>query len=602
MAIDAAIRPPIHHTATTATTTDSGAIGHVRRASPTGPPRVYPSRATRSASSKLDRLAAPVWTHGPNIPTIATTPPAVTVPIAIDRPGPARTGIPHSVWSARAGIRPRIDRAIDRAIDRSPALPWRSVRAPNHLVASADHLATSAGVATFHDGGNAVDAAIATNAVLAVTAPHLCGMGGDLFAIVHREDPAGETEVVALNASGRAGSGADPAAMRAEGLSAMPFKLDVRSVTVPGCVDGWMALHARFGSLPIERLLAPARALAADGFPASPLLVASLGRLDQPSRVQLGRARRAGHPAGARVRRPGVALALAALARGGRDSFYGGAFGDGLIELGDGLFVADDLATSQATWEQPLTTSAFGVDLHTIAPELAGLSDPRGLSPRGAPRPARRSGRPAVGASPDRGRHRGRFRPARRPPRRRRRSGSCSPRSTPGSISSIRSERRRASSPTNDGDTTYLCTAGVDRAGVRMGVSLIQSNASGFGSHLVEPTTGINLHNRGIGFHLAAGHPAELAPGRRPPHTLSPALASRRGALAAVFGTMGGDAQPQILLQVATRLFRHRQSPATAINAGRWALHGPATGFDTWTAPDRIGVSVEGHAPAVVGP
>ena len=135
------------------------------------------------------------------------------------------------------------------------------MRAPNHLVASADHLATSAGVATFHDGGNAVDAALATNAVLAVTAPHLCGMGGDLFAIVHREDPSGRTEVTALNASGRAGSGADPAAMRADGLTAMPFKLDIRSVTVPGCVDGWMALHDRFGSIPIERLLAPARSL-----------------------------------------------------------------------------------------------------------------------------------------------------------------------------------------------------------------------------------------------------------------------------------------------------------------------------------------------------
>ncbi len=470
------------------------------------------------------------------------------------------------------------------------------MRAPNHLVASADHLATSAGVATFHDGGNAVDAALATNAVLAVTAPHLCGMGGDLFAIVHREDPSGRTEVAALNASGRAGSGADPAAMRADGLTAMPFKLDIRSVTVPGCVDGWMALHERFGSIPIERLLAPARALAADGFPASPLLVASLGRLDQRSREQLGELAEQATRAGARVRRPGLALALAALARGGRDSFYGGAFGEGLMALGDGLFVDDDLATSQATWEQPLTTSAFGVDLHTIAPNSQGYltlgacrladrldlpddpDDPRwahllieAATAAGFDRPDvlhdRADGRMLLAAidarldlvDPDRASTRG--------------------------------------LPTAAGDTTYLCTAGTDRRGVRMGVSLIQSNASGFGSHLVEPTTGINLHNRGIGFHLAAEHPAELAPGRRPPHTLSPALASREGALAAVFGTMGGDAQPQILLQLATRLFRHRQSPATAINAGRWALHGPATGFDTWTAPDHIGVSVEGHAP-----
>ncbi len=120
-----------------------------------------------------------------------------------------------------------------------------------------------------------------------------------------------------------------------------------------------------------------------------------------------------------------------------------------------------------------------------------------------------------------------------------------------------------------------------------MGVSLIQSNASGFGSHLVEPNTGINLHNRGLGFNLVAGHPAEFGPRRRPPHTLSPALATRAGRLAAVFGTMGGDAQPQILLQLLTRLFHHGQSPAVAVNAGRWVLDGPVTGFDTWTGDER---------------
>ena len=384
--------------------------------------------------------------------------------------------------------------------------------------------------------------------------------------------------------------------MRAEGLSAMPFKLDVRSITVPGCVDGWMALHARFGSVPIERLLAPARALAADGFPASPLLVASLGRLDQPSRAHLGELAEQATRPGARVRRPGVALALAALARGGRDSFYRGAFGDGLIELGEGQFVAGDLATSQATWEPPLSASAFGVDLHTIAPNSQGYLT------LGACRLAERLDLPDDPDDPrwahlliEAATAAGFDRPDALHDRADGRALLAAIDARLDLVDPRRASRRLL--PTNDGDTTYLCTAGVDRAGVRMGVSLIQSNASGFGSHLVEPTTGINVHNRGIGFHLAAGHPAELAPGRRPPHTLSPALASRQGALAAVFGTMGGDAQPQILLQIATRLFGHRQSPATAINAGRWALHGQATGFDTWTAPDRIGVSVEGHAP-----
>jgi gamma-glutamyltranspeptidase/glutathione hydrolase len=131
-----------------------------------------------------------------------------------------------------------------------------------------------------------------------------------------------------------------------------------------------------------------------------------------------------------------------------------------------------------------------------------------------------------------------------------------------------------------------------------MGVSLIQSNASGFGCNLVEPNTGINLHNRGIGFNLTPGHPAEFGPGRRPPHTLSPALVTRDGRLAAVIGTMGGDAQPQILLQLLTRILHHGQSPAVAISAPRWALDGPVTGFDTWTGAGGPSIGVEAHAPA----
>ena len=141
--------------------------------------------------------------------------------------------------------------------------------APNGLVCSVDHLASTAGVAMLRAGGTAADGAIAANAVLAVVAPHLCGMGGDLFAIVHQGGPP---EV--LNASGRAGSGADPDRLRAEGHSVMPFRDDVRSAPVPGCVDGWLALHERHGRLALPEVLAPAVGYARDGFPASPLLAA----------------------------------------------------------------------------------------------------------------------------------------------------------------------------------------------------------------------------------------------------------------------------------------------------------------------------------------
>jgi len=130
-----------------------------------------------------------------------------------------------------------------------------------------------------------------------------------------------------------------------------------------------------------------------------------------------------------------------------------------------------------------------------------------------------------------------------------------------------------------------------------MAVSLIQSNAAGLGSHLVEPNTGINLHNRGLGFNLSPGHPAEFGPRRRPPHTLLPAMATRDGELVGVFGTMGGDAQPQIVLQLIVRLFHHGQSAADAVNAGRWSLRGASTGFDAWVAPDDLTLAIEGQAP-----
>lgn len=472
----------------------------------------------------------------------------------------------------------------------SPAtdrLPHNSVRGLRHLVASADQLASRAGDLIFARGGNAVDAAIATNAAIAVTGPHLCGLGGDLFALVHTPDG-----VVALNSSGRAGSGADAAALRAAGHTEMPFRHDARVVTVPGCVDGWVALHARFGSLPLAELLAPAIDLAEHGFAAGPLLVGAASRLDPVGRDRLREIASQATHAGAVVRRPGVARALRAVAEQGRSGFYEGEFGDGLLRLGAGLYTEADLARSQADWVDPLTASMFGVDVHTIPPNSQGyltlgggiLADGIDLPDPDDERWAHLLAECAKLAGHDRPdvlhEHA---------------DGDALLRSIAGRAHLL--DRERAGDyrvNAGPGDTTYLCTAEADG----LAVSLIQSNASGFGSLLVEPNTGINLHNRGLGFNLVEGHPGEFAPGRRPPHTLSPALATRGTALAGVFGTMGGDAQPQILLQVAARLFHHGESPADAIAAGRWALSGPATGFDTWTAPDVPVVEVEGHAPA----
>lgn len=445
----------------------------------------------------------------------------------------------------------------------------------------------------FARGGNAVDAAIATNAAIAVTGPHLCGMGGDLFALVHVD---GET--FALNASGRAGSGADPEALRNEGRTDMPFRLDIRSVTVPGCVDGWAALHERFGSLPLTTILDPAIRLANDGFPASPLMIGALHQASDEGRSNLSELADQATSRARRVRRPGVAAALAGVAFGGRSNFYEGAFGEGLLAMGNGLFTKADLATVQADWHTPLSTDAFGVTLHTIGPNS------QGYLALGGGRLASRLDLP-TDPDDDRWAHllieaataAGRDRPGQLHEHA---DGNELLDEIDGRFDEIDEERASGRwTPSGDGDTTYLCTAGRSADGREMAVSLIQSNASGFGSHLVEANTGINLHNRGMGFSLEEGHPAEFGPGRRPPHTLLPMAATRDdGSLAGVLGTMGGDAQPQIVLQIASRLFHYRESPARAIGAGRWALIGAETGFDTWTSARGPGVSIEGHAPA----
>jgi gamma-glutamyltranspeptidase / glutathione hydrolase len=454
------------------------------------------------------------------------------------------------------------------------------------MVASADQAATQAGMAAIARGGNAVDAAIAANAALAVTAPHLCGLGGDLFALVHTGH-----SVVGLNASGRAGSGADPDRLRAEGHAVMPFRHDIRSVTVPGCVDGWVMLHERFGALPLAEVLDPAVRLAEGGFAASPLLVGSLSMVDDMARANLDDLAHQAVRTGTRVRRLGVGRVLRSIASSGRHGFYGGEFGDGLLRLAGEEITEADLDRRQADWVEPLGTDALGLELHTMPPNSQGyltlgasrLASNLDLPDPDDPRWVHLLVEAATAAGHDRpdALHEGA-------------DGAALLAAIDQRMAMVdRTVASGRDAPAHPGDTTYLCTA--DDQG--MAVSLIQSNASGFGSWLVEPTTGINLHNRGLGFSLIAGHPAEYGPGRRPPHTLSPALATRRGTLAAVFGTMGGDAQPQILLQVAVRLFLHGQSPARAIGAARWALRGENTGFDTWTSAGGRYVVLEGHAP-----
>jgi gamma-glutamyltranspeptidase / glutathione hydrolase len=470
--------------------------------------------------------------------------------------------------------------------------PFATHYASAGLVCSVDHVASGAGLAMLAAGGTAADAAIAAGAVLTVTTPHMCGMGGDLFALVHHERGAPEV----LNASGRAGSGADPDRLRAEGHQRMPYRGDIRSVPVPGCVDGWLALHERFGHLPLAQVLEPAIRLAGEGFAISALLAAMLPLVREVTGAEdfFG----SGPPRpGDVVRRPGTARALTAIVEGGRSGFYGGEFGEGLLALGRGEYSPADLASSCAAWVEPLGLSVWGHDVWTVPPNSQGYltssaawiasglelpEDPLAeMWPHLLVEAARQAGadRPAVLHEHADGAQL--LSPGRLAPRR-------------AAVS-----RERASNlptPTHGGDTIYLCAVD-DR---RMGVSLIQSNAADFGCHLAEPGTGTFLHNRGIGFSLEPGHPAAYGSHRRPPSTLSPALVTRPdGTLRAVLGTMGGDAQPQILLQLLARLIPARQRPGTVVSSPRWVLapHGESVGFDTWSDLASIGVDVESRAP-----
>ncbi len=455
--------------------------------------------------------------------------------------------------------------------------PYSTRHAAGAMVCTVSELATEAGIGALRAGGSAADGAIAAGAVLAVTHQHQNGLGGDLLALVHRD---GDARPAALNASGRAGSGADPARLRAAGHTTLPVSGEVCCATVPGCVDGWIALHERFGRLPLETLLQPASRCAAEGFAASSSLAAATEQLAGVRGADDYTARQPVR-AGRVLRRPGVARALASIAAEGRRGFYLGEFGKALIELGAGEYTAADLSRDQADWVEPLAVDAFGRRLWSLPPNSQGyllLSAAAIASEFELPEPEDPEWAHlliectrAVAQDRDQVWHEG---------------SSGEPLIAPGRIAAMRDgiTARRSPQPASSpvpGGTTAICVIDSDR----LAVSMLQSNYVGWGSMLFVPRLGIALHNRGSSFSLEAGHPALYSPGRRPPHTLAPTLVTGGGgALESVLCTRGGDLQPQILLQLLTRVYRSRQSPGEAMAGGRWALAGET-------------VELEGHAP-----
>jgi gamma-glutamyltranspeptidase/glutathione hydrolase len=467
-------------------------------------------------------------------------------------------------------------------------------------VVAPHHLATTAGLAVLRAGGSAVDAAIATNAVLAVVFGEACGIGGDAFWLIWDEATAGQH---ALNGSGRAPAAADAAALRAGGLARLPFRGPL-TITVPGAVRSWGDAHARFGRLPWADLLAPAIELAAGGFAADE----PFGRSVEASAAVFARElgpgadgwastyRPHGRPwrPGERVRLPALAGTLDRLAAAGADDFYEGDVAArqvaGLAAAGSPVAAAD-LATHGSTWGTPLAMPYRGATATTHPPNSSGvvalevLNVLRALEPPLPAAFAPADGGATAGADlrwvhlgieatklalADRDAHLSDPAFVDVPVDR-----LLDPDYGSGLAGGIDPERAAAPPPSRaprGGGTAWLGV--VDGAG--NAVSLIESNYAGFGSGVVDPATGIAYQNRGSYFSLDDDHPNVLAPGKRTLHTLLPGMLFRAGRPWVVHGSMGGDAQPAIYAQVVSALVDGGVDVATAVGGPRWSAVPPA--------------------------
>lgn len=488
---------------------------------------------------------------------------------------------------------------------RSPVLARRG------MVATSQPLAAMAGLRMLIVGGNAVDAAVATAAALAVVEPMSTGIGGDAFALIWMDR---EKQVRALNGSGRAPAAASLDEVLRQGYASIPNESPY-AVSVPGTVDAWQTTLDSYGTMSLADVLKPAIAYAEEGYAVSPVVAYQWGEsfdrlARRPSGQEMllgGRAPRAGEM----MRLPELGAVLRDIADGGPDAFYRGPLADRIaafVQSEGGWLSTEDLASHTSTWDEPISTDYRGVTVWECPPNGQGLVallamnimegyDVAGMgfqSPEtyhhmveairlGFADGLRYIADPAAVAVPTSellsksyaAERRGLIRPDRAMP----------------SVSFGRVPAYH--------DTVYItCADGDGNA-----CSFINSLFQGFGTGLVVPGTGIALQNRAALFSLDAEHPNALAPGRRPFHTIIPAMATRDGELWLSFGVMGGFQQPQGHLQVLANMLDYGLDPQEALNALRFSV-----GLDGTVALEE-GVSTEvarglvrrGHAVGVVG-
>jgi gamma-glutamyltranspeptidase/glutathione hydrolase len=448
------------------------------------------------------------------------------------------------------------------------------VQGADGVVVSPHALSTQAGLAMLEAGGNAVDAALAVNAVQGVVAPETCGIGGDLFALVWDQ---GYKAPQALDAAGWAGSNSSPAELRNEGLTSIP-KRHPGSVTIPGCVAGWQALHDRMGTLDLGQILRPAIRLAEEGFPASNELARVTRALEGDLRQHAGGAQvlvsgRA-PKRGDLVARPNLGRTLRSVAGNGASAFYEGRVAAAISEAVSGRITPDDLAGYRPDWVEPARLEVFGLTGWTIPPSSQGYLTLAALAVfetlmHGSIPPEPMWSHLAIEAYRSVAWERDDLLADR----------ASAPQTWQQLLAKDRLAGRAAavdpdaagtwpSSIAGPGGTAYMCA--IDGDG--MAISLMQSNFSGLGTGIGAGDAGMILHNRGGGFNLIAGHPNELQPGRRPLHTLSPTLWTEAGRLHTLLGTRGGHQQPQLVSQVAANLFARGHPPGAAQSLPRWTI------------------------------
>jgi gamma-glutamyltranspeptidase / glutathione hydrolase len=460
--------------------------------------------------------------------------------------------------------------------------PGRSTAYAEHGMAATSHpAATLTALDVLRAGGNAVDAAVAAMAVHCVVEPGMTGIGGDCFVLLGRPDG----EVVALNGSGRAPAAATAGLLAEQGVTSLDGS--VHAITVPGAVDAWARLLAAHGSKGLDELLLSAIRYAEDGFLVTPRVAYDWASARE--RIEQSEAGRAyflpsgiAPVAGQRVRLPALARTLRRIAEHGRDAFYVGEIAERMVAFlrsQGGLHTVEDFATAGGAFVSPIKTSYRGLEVFECPPngqgiialqmlnileglELAGL-DPDGPArlhlEAEATRLAMRDRDACVADLAqvdvpvarllDKG-YAGQLRAL------------------------IDSDHVLAALPppleVPHADTVYLTV--VDRE--RNVVSFINSLFEAFGSGLACPETGVLFHNRGKSFALDPRHPNAIAPGRRPMHTIIPALAQKDGLPVLGFGVMGGHYQPVGQVHVLTNLLDFGMDPQAAIDAPRAFAHG----------------------------